>query len=128
MGQRTMSDQPADQAAQIGNYQQGIPAMQQPKSVAFPFWAGRHHAETGPEQQLSPGSAIGLTPNHNRPTHLTYLGSRSPTGSGHDTFIRCYWTYFWAIFLGRNNEDNAPNATIFSVALRCGYSTDSIAG
>ncbi|OJZ87494.1 hypothetical protein ASPFODRAFT_206338 [Aspergillus luchuensis CBS 106.47] len=55
-------------------------------------------------------------------------GSRSPTGSGHDTFIRCYWTYFWAIFLGRNNEDNAPNATIFSVALRCGYSTDSIAG
>lgn len=36
MGQRTMSDRPADQAAQIGNYQQGIPAMQQPKGWLFP--------------------------------------------------------------------------------------------
>lgn len=31
-----MSHQPADQAAQIGNYQQGIPAMQQPKVWLFP--------------------------------------------------------------------------------------------
>lgn len=96
------------------------------ESVAFPFWASRHHAETGPEQQLSPGSAIGLTPNNNRPTHLSYLGSRS-LYSGHDTFTRCYWTYFWLSFLGKN-EAYAPNATVFSVALRCGYSTDSIAG
>ncbi|PYH59386.1 uncharacterized protein BO96DRAFT_498105 [Aspergillus niger CBS 101883] len=102
-----MSHQPADQAAQIGNYQQGIPAMQQPKVWLFP---------SGPV-----GIMLKLAQSSSYPQ-----GSRS-LYSGHDTFTRCYWTYFWLSFLGRN-EAYAPNATVFSVALRCGYSTDSIAG